>query len=575
MASYDLIDQRERPLRRKSLPTNADAEGFSFLPGLPADPPPEPKHNGRVSASTSPRRATTQSWKGFLTHSKPQGALEAVDESQSDSRNQKTRTISGRRLWWSATFQRGNDLWLPEIGCLLVSVAAIIGIIIVLKTVDGRPLSSWTHTLQITTVISFLAILSKSSMVMVASSVIGQHKWNVYADRSKFRILTDFYKVDGASNGPLGALALLLSSRRPDLATILAVLTIAAIASEPFVQQSVKLRLHNLDVNVNATVPISSYYQQWQPGPIEAIKRPELPMMAAMYDGLLNYDTSAINPVRASCNTGNCTFPPYATLSVCNKCVNVTHKMRQICDGTGTAQSCYYTLPNGLEAGTGVYLNASSTAAVNNTNDLLDLDLPYYLTLSSIGRTDFFERDPDGFAGPVTAMDCMVFGCVTTYRASVEQGLFTEELQSVLPLKLPADLATDIKNWSLSLPRALYDTMQPGSPREYIMESFTTTALQTYLTEQVNGSIYGGSGAGENDWSSDIALALWANGGGMCGYTPSEGDFGCTTNVSVYNISIVLDNMALAMSNSIRRASGEVATGLMTSIVTFVEVHWA
>ena len=476
----------------------------------------------------------------------------------------RSQKAARRGRAWARALQKFNDLWLFEIGSVLLSIAAISAVIWVLKTVDQQPLSRWTHSLQITTVISFLAIIAKSSLALVASTGLSQHKWNVYASGRRHRKLLDFHLLDGASRGPLGSFSLILSARRPDVAVLMAVVLVTAIATEPFVQQSVKFRGRNIASQLTALIPTASTYDAIQPGSTMGVPYPELPMMAAINSGIFDVDASATsNPLQADCASGNCTFPAYATLSVCSECVNVTQRMKKVCKPDPAFPSktwCNYTLPNGLEATDqeAVYFNTSGSP---NT-ELFNTKLPHLATFSSLGRAVY----NDG-ATPMVAMDCMMYACVAIYRASVSEGLLSEELQTTLRLDTPK------KNWvneldiSLDLPDSAYDTLRAGSPRKYTVEGRTHFALIEYLGEQLSGSVSQVDGAAESDSSSDTARALWDNGGGYQMFDRH--------NVTGFDIGKVIDNLALTMEHRIRQANPKTAQGITTDLVTYVEVDWA
>lgn len=115
------------------------------------------------------------------------------------------------------------------------------------------------------------------------------------------------------------------------------------------------------------------------------------------------------------CSTGNCTWPqPYATLAMCDKCLDVSSELNA--SETGTTSS--YTLPNGLKAtanlGT-VLINETfvSSGALTSTNFK-----QYYSSVLNFSAI----QQPD------TAFECVLYFCVNAYSGPVAGGKFTEEL---------------------------------------------------------------------------------------------------------------------------------------------------
>jgi hypothetical protein len=95
-----------------------------------------------------------------------------------------------------------NDWWVLEVTGLLISIGAAGG---VLDLYNGRPLEEWRYRLSINTSISFLAIISKSSLAPVVEGCLGQLKWIWYSGPRKHQSLLDFGTFDSTSRGPYSA----------------------------------------------------------------------------------------------------------------------------------------------------------------------------------------------------------------------------------------------------------------------------------------------------------------------------------------------------------------------------------
>lgn len=145
----------------------------------------------------------------------------------------KRRKGSVQHIGVKSTF-----LWKWELFSMLLSVGALLAIAGILFAFDNQPLDSWHAVLRPNTVISALSTLSKSALLMVMGQGIGQLKWVYFEQRAQ--PLSDFDTFDAASRAPLGSLQFLYDINwRASMASIGAVITLLALAMDPFVQQVV------------------------------------------------------------------------------------------------------------------------------------------------------------------------------------------------------------------------------------------------------------------------------------------------------------------------------------------------
>ena len=101
--------------------------------------------------------------------------------------------------------------WVFEIVSLLVSIAAIAGMIGVLAHFNGRSLPEWPLDITLNTLVALLATLANANLAMPLQSGIGQFKWiHFKAGRAP---LTDMEAYDDASRGTWGAIKLLAKLR--------------------------------------------------------------------------------------------------------------------------------------------------------------------------------------------------------------------------------------------------------------------------------------------------------------------------------------------------------------------------
>lgn len=98
-----------------------------------------------------------------------------------------------------------------ELLAILLSIVAFFTIIVVLRKYDDHTLPTLPYNVPLNLVVSTLATVSKSSLLLAVSSALGQFKWLWMS--SQQRRLHNLQVFDEASRGPLGASKLLASRR--------------------------------------------------------------------------------------------------------------------------------------------------------------------------------------------------------------------------------------------------------------------------------------------------------------------------------------------------------------------------
>lgn len=136
-----------------------------------------------------------------------------------------------RHSWW----------WWWDIMALVTYLILIIGLVILLKSIDNKPLRSWVIPIQPNTVIAALATVSKAALLVPIASCLSQLKWHHFT--SAPRKLADLQLFDQASRGPWGSLVFLfqVSSRLRALVAVgFSLLTILALGLDASTQQLLK-----------------------------------------------------------------------------------------------------------------------------------------------------------------------------------------------------------------------------------------------------------------------------------------------------------------------------------------------
>ncbi|KAJ9615758.1 hypothetical protein H2200_001835 [Cladophialophora chaetospira] len=248
--------------------------------------------------------------------------------------------------------------WSLEILSCLGSLVLLVAICIVLSQYNHKPSPSWPHNITLNTVISILATTFKALMLAATAEAISQTKWLWYR---KAHPVSHIQRFEDASRGIPGSFRLLYIVRFKHFVVLGALITIIAIGTDPFFQQTVQYRACNVvNPRLNSSVPIAIMYKPAQaltnldgasgPAPLD------LAMQGAIMDGILNPGSknTDINPV---CQTGNCTFPlPYLSLGVCSSCTNTVYDLKSNCSikppegsDAGGDLVCESSMPDGRQ----------------------------------------------------------------------------------------------------------------------------------------------------------------------------------------------------------------------------------
>jgi hypothetical protein len=185
------------------------------------------------------------------------------------ARQSQDASSTGRkdRLFTNKTgkFLLGKDSWLGEITSLVFSAACVVVMVAVLINTQGMALTAWDLSIAPNTVISVLATVSKTSLLLPVTESISQLKWLHF---NRAHRLSDMDLYNNASRGPLGALFFIF--RLPlSLGALGAIITIVALAFEPFAQQLVsypsrQAAMHNETAyfRISQTYESGAYYNE-------------------------------------------------------------------------------------------------------------------------------------------------------------------------------------------------------------------------------------------------------------------------------------------------------------------------
>ena len=362
-----------------------------------------------------------------------------------------------------------------------------------------------------------------------------------------------------------------------------ALITVLALAINPFTQQVATYQLEQVPSSQKSTILVRFSYSG---DLIPSFK-------SAAYNGLFGSGNNAVTPY---CPSGNCTWAPYQTLAVCSQCVDVTDVIEytlsdrrvQSCNFGDDNWSCLWSLPNGLALNDSTILNASGT-------------LPPMM-LDNVGQSlvNFSMLGYDEKNNPM-ATECSLYWCVNTYTAIVDNTIFTERLSSswynatsTLPLANipsqdnlynlkdtgfgalelynitpPTGGGKAEKNVNLSIAEMEYESLEIVWLEDYLV--CNTLGILAWLGPLLSGNVTDDFGR-----STDVMDLFYA------GFAGSSAFLSLITPVTISVIQDIFDRLAQSLTTWIRTSQNSTfdlgmgeALGVTLASETIVKVRWA
>lgn len=212
--------------------------------------------------------------------------------------------------------------WLIDLASLIASVLCLVAMLILLLVYRNKAVPELSMGLTFNAMISVLITAAKVAMLSAVSSAVGQIKWKWFRqNRSPLRNLDIF--DEASRGGPLGAIYFLARIRWSSTAAIGVIVLLLSLAMDPFAQQLLNyptqlIYRDSSSATMTAAKSVNPYHED--------------------FDNIIQrYATNAIwnNPqtFTTSCSSGNCTYPPFKSISWCPRCEDITNDVRlQGCD---------------------------------------------------------------------------------------------------------------------------------------------------------------------------------------------------------------------------------------------------
>ena len=222
------------------------------------------------------------------------------------------------------------------------------------------------------------------------------------------------------------------------LASLGATITILSLALDVMFQQIIAYETRNSQTGGFTTIKSTLLYDPDVEGGIYS-KVPDM-VRAASYTGLYfsgnfsnAFQASMLYP-QVECASGNCSYPIFDSLAVCNVCTNVTDDLQVFIDDPPETSrssvflgSANYTLPNGFNTG---WMNSSRTRPGYISSGRVSSTVRVRAPFPILNFTQVtFNPNSTGIP-TATATECALHWCVNRYKTSVQAGVLSEEVIS-------------------------------------------------------------------------------------------------------------------------------------------------
>tara|TARA_R110002003_G_scaffold70_12_gene6435 strand:+ start:65389 stop:67827 length:2439 start_codon:yes stop_codon:yes gene_type:complete len=279
------------------------------------------------------------------------------------------------RIWRYNASGNVLERWLLEIVSWLISAICMGAIIAVLVVLRDQSVQKWPFTNMGLTLNAFVSVLSRvagAALLLPVAEALGQLKWSWFI-KGDSKKMWDFEMFDNASRGPWGSLLLLIHTKGKTIAALGALVTLFALALDPFFQQVVvfpeRWTLQETNSSIPRVVRYEPHYVKEFLNGDEAGQQDQDIMTVADAFFLSNgtqpvvFGNGTRPEIPLSCPTSKCTWPAYETLGMCSRCVEAPQLLTYACldtrvDWTSELNSTVSSYPNATVCG--YFLNSTS-----------------------------------------------------------------------------------------------------------------------------------------------------------------------------------------------------------------------
>lgn len=528
-----------------------------------------------------------------------------------------------QKLWNYSNSRNVVKKWLIEIISWLLSALCMAGIIIMLLAYKNKRIPSWPLGLTLNAYVSVLSKVASASLLLPVSEALGQLKWSWFQE-DKSKKMWDFELFDSASRGPWGSFLLLLRTKGKNLAALGAVVTLFALALDPFFQQVLEYPEVWRLQSGQGTVPRATGYEPFAQASEYQNNQANMDVDKTML-GVLSrffYDNGTMpmafgKGVRAeipmSCPNSNCTWPAYETLGAHSECVDASDRLEFKCirkaldwvqvPTPGGESGLDVTYPNGTSCGwwlkaddpllmtgysveqKGPHANETLLGRLQPYYDLFTRDpIPgYEPKLKNVSRNPLMQTiivsgvDYDSIRRNATpiAHECVIQWAVKTIESQYTEGTYSEQIHSavvnstgpVTPWITETILGqiNELTTFSYFYPENI--TIEGANQTKYSIENTTYV-----LTVGAFDDLFPAEYVLVNSTEESAAMLRYKQYNTINPYSRNV-----TYNPWMYNnVSVHMDRLAVAVTNQMRSATNDVEPvfGSAWDKESIVDVRW-
>ncbi|KAF2972258.1 hypothetical protein GQX73_g1260 [Xylaria multiplex] len=214
-----------------------------------------------------------------------------------------------------------SDTWLWEILSIILSGVCFALTLVLLKIYDQRAPPQFIYGITLNALISILTTFSKSALLVVVAGAISQLKWRWFQNTNGKSVL-DTQLFDDASRGPWGSIVLLATPHTWSLASMGALVSILALALDPFAQQLLSYPTRQI-IATDAAAQASNMLQATS-FVVGNTSRSRSDITNRVIASLWDLESEAEGFATVRCPTGNCAWDDFESLAMCTPCQNRT-----------------------------------------------------------------------------------------------------------------------------------------------------------------------------------------------------------------------------------------------------------
>ncbi|KAL2140154.1 hypothetical protein VTI28DRAFT_4203 [Corynascus sepedonium] len=358
----------------------------------------------------------------------------SVQEPWRHDRNQSAHidasTIRGepKSAWVKLT-----QTWTLEF-CGFVAALLCLGCTVALLWVyDNELVPEWPVTLNF--VLSLLGNIAFASTLFGVHASVAQSKWVWFMKRP--RPMAELATFQNARGGAIGAIQLLFAAGAQVVVVTASLAIVMGMLWGPFTQNLIRYESGSITAAGETALLSRSVEYSAHGSSIEFQRYHQDPFLELnMMSALIMAPNNDVNLPMFYCSTGNCTWPPIATLGFCSRCSDISSRIELECETgesivgstTQITQTCTAILAGGTAGLYSIGTDATNESLMNVTQVGGTEGLRYHsirmlrpYSMSSATRRPVTQAN-------FSATECSLSPCVLSLQASVRSGIYREKL---------------------------------------------------------------------------------------------------------------------------------------------------